>query len=102
MTCSEKLIKFHGYVQDTIKKSKGKHELFVEITRFENLYHICYHPSCPKATFREVIFSLREKIEKNKINGRMINSKGDTKFSRYCPKNLHLFPKAYFVLSKSL
>ena len=25
-----------------------------------------------------------------------------TKFSRYCPKNLHLFPKAYFVLSKSL
>jgi len=40
-------------------------------------------------------------MEKNKANGRVINPKGNTKFSQYCPKNILLFPKACFGLSKS-
>ena len=75
MTYLESLIKYHGFVQDTSIRSKGKHELFVEITRFENFYHICYHPSHFIATFWEVVFALREKIKKNKAHGRVINSK---------------------------
>ena len=84
MTYVEKLIKSHGYVHDTSKRSKGKCKLSIEITRLKNFYHICYHPSHLIA------------------NGRVINSKGNTKFSQYYPKNLPLFPKAWFGLSKNL
>lgn len=83
MTCLEKLTKSHSSMQDTSKRSKGEHKLSVEITRFEIFYHIFYHPNCLITTFQEVLFALREK----KVNGRVINLKGNPKFSRYCPKS---------------
>ena len=59
--CLDKLIKSRGFVPDTIKCSKGKHELFVEIAHFKNFYLICYHPNCPVHTYRKIVFALREK-----------------------------------------
>ena len=83
------------------KRVKVNMNFLLKLLASKNFYHICYHPSHLIATFWEAIFALREKIEKNRANGRVINSKGDTKFSRYCPKDLLFFPKDCFGLSKS-
>jgi len=76
MTCLDKLIKSRGSMQDTSKRSKG-----VNMNHLSKLLALkisimfFYHPSCPIATFREVVFSLREKIDKNQTNDRVINLK---------------------------
>ena len=100
--CLDKLIRSCGFVQDTNKKSKGKHGLFVKITRLKNFYHICYDPNYHIQTYWEAIFSFTKKIKKNRVSSKVINKKGNTNFPWYCLKHLPLFPKAYFCLNNSL
>lgn len=80
--------------------SNGKHKLALKIKKIQKCILYMLSSNSPLiATFREENFAIREKIEKN---GRVINHKENTKFSRLCPKSLPLFPKVYFGLSKDL
>jgi len=100
VSCLDKLTKFRDSMQDTSKMSNGKHKLALKIKKIQKCILYMLSSNSPLiATFREENFAIREKIEKN---GRVINHKENTKFSRLCPKSLPLFPKVYFGLSKDL
>ena len=73
--------------------ARNEHELSIEITPFENFYCICYHLDCPIQTYQKVVFALREKIEKNRATGRVINKKGDQILLIF-PKKPSYFPKS--------